>query len=259
MSDPRAAVIVFPGSNGDRDLLEALRTAGFDSFPHPSDEPVPQDIDLAGLPGGFSFGDYWRAGMLASREPAVRSLTRLVDRGGLVIGVCNGFQILVEAGLLPGALSYNDPAGFRHRWVTVRYPIETDSPWFAGVSPGATLRLPIAHGEGAYFHPGGFEAVRDRAPLLYEENPNGSVGDIAALLDDTGRVLGIMPHPERASDADLGSADGLALFAGAREAVARRPTPDARKSGASGRRASSLQPPASSKRASDRLDIRSGS
>ncbi|HSM01309.1 MAG TPA: phosphoribosylformylglycinamidine synthase subunit PurQ, partial [Acidimicrobiia bacterium] len=205
MTRPGAAVVVFPGSNGDRDLFEALGAAGFDAFFHPSGEPVPEGTTLAGLPGGFAFGDYWRAGMLASQEPAVRSLPRLVGDGGLVVGVCNGFQILVEAGLLPGALSYNDPAGFRHRWVTVRRTAAADGPWFGGVPAGATLRLPIAHGEGSYFHPGGFDAVADRVPLVYEDNPNGSVGGVAALLDETGRVLGIMPHPERASDPLLGS------------------------------------------------------
>ena len=231
MTLPGAAIVVFPGSNGDRDLLEAFGAAGFEPYFHPSGEPVPDDAAVAGLPGGFSFGDYWRAGMLASQEPAVRSLRTMIDRGGLVIGVCNGFQILVEAGLLPGALSYNDPAGFRHRWVTLRCVLAADSPWFTRVDPGTTLRLPIAHGEGSYFHPGGFAAVSDRAPLLYDDNPNGSVGDIAGLLDDTGRVLGIMPHPERASDAVLGSSDGLALFQGAREWLVARPSlPDARAS-----------------------------
>jgi phosphoribosylformylglycinamidine synthase len=227
VSGPRAAVIVFPGSNGDRDLLETLRTAGFDAFPHPSGRALPEDVVLAGLPGGFSFGDYWRAGMLASQEPAVRSLDHLVDRGGLVIGVCNGFQILVEAGLLPGALSYNDPAGFRHRWVTLGCAFDSDSPWFGAVPAGTRLRMPIAHGEGSYFHPGGFDAVAAHAPLLYEDNPNGSVGSVAALLDGTGRVLGIMPHPERASDSDLGSGDGLRLFAGAYEWLASRLPPSA--------------------------------
>ena len=232
MSGPGAAVVVFPGSNGDRDLFEAFRAAGFEAFFHPSGEPLPADTDVAGLPGGFSFGDYWRAGMLASQEPAVQALRGLVDDGGLVIGVCNGFQILVESGLLPGALSYNDPAGFRHRWVTVRCARESAGPWFERIALGDTLRLPIAHGEGAYFHPDGFTAVADRAPLVYEENPNGSVGSVAALLDETGRVLGVMPHPERASDPLLGSDDGLALFVGAREwLAARRPPPTARKSG----------------------------
>lgn len=217
MSAPRAAVVVFPGSNGDRDLLEALGAAGFDPFPHPSGEALPDALALVGLPGGFSFGDYWRAGMLASQEPAVRRLPDFVAAGGLVIGICNGFQILVEADLLPGALGYNDPAGFRHRWVTVARTTAGNGPWFCRVPPGSRLRLPIAHGEGCYFHPGGFEAVRERVPLVYEDNPNGSLGDTAALLDETGRVLGIMPHPERASHPDLGSADGLALFLGARE------------------------------------------
>jgi phosphoribosylformylglycinamidine synthase subunit PurQ / glutaminase len=216
MSDPRAAVIVFPGSNGDRDLLEALVTAGFDAYLHPSASPLPGDVTLAGLPGGFSYGDYWRAGMLASREPAVLDLPGLVEAGGLVIGVCNGFQILVEAGLLPGALADNDPAGFRHEWVTLLPTDAATGPWFSEVARSARLRLPIAHGEGRYLHPDGFGAVADRVPLVYEDNPNGSMGDAAALLDETGRILGIMPHPERASDADLGSDDGLAFFASAR-------------------------------------------
>jgi phosphoribosylformylglycinamidine synthase I len=216
MSQLRAAVIVFPGSNGDGDLLEALTTAGFDAFPHPSADPLAGDVTLAGLPGGFSFGDYWRAGMLASREPAVIDLARFAAEGGLVIGVCNGFQVLVEAGYLPGALSYNDPAGFRHRWVTVRRT-EALGPWFGHLPPFTRLRLPIAHGEGAYYHPDGPKALGDRVPLVYEDNPNGSMADIAALADDTGRILGVMPHPERASNALLGSDDGLALFTGARE------------------------------------------
>jgi phosphoribosylformylglycinamidine synthase subunit PurQ / glutaminase len=217
MSEPRAAVIVFPGSNGDRDLLEALTVAGFDAYLHPSASPLPGDVTLAGLPGGFSYGDYWRAGMLASREPAVRGLSELVAAGGLVLGVCNGFQILVEAGLLPGALADNDPAGFRHQWVTVVRTEAEGGPWFSRVPPGSHLRLPIANGEGRYVHPEGLAAVRDRVPLVYEENPNGSLGAIAALLDPTRRILGVMPHPERASDLDLGSDDGLAVFAGARD------------------------------------------
>jgi len=215
MSGLRAVVVVFPGSNGDRDLGEALEAAGFDVGFHPSGEHLPEGISLAGLPGGFSFGDYWRAGMLASREPAVTDLPALVAAGGLVLGVCNGFQILVETGLLPGALSYNDPAGFRHRWVTVRRT-EVAGPWFGALPSGNTMRLPIAHGEGAYHHPDGAAAVAGRVPLVYEDNPNGSMGNVAALLDDTGRILGVMPHPERASHPALGSDDGLALFTGAR-------------------------------------------
>lgn len=222
---PKAAVIVFPGSNGDRDLHETFLRAGFDSVYHPSTEPLPPDVEVAGLPGGFSYGDYWRAGMLASQAPAVRSLPEMVDRGGLVIGICNGFQILVEAGLLPGALTYNSPPGFRHRWLEVRPSSDEAarrSPWLHGLDAGRTLRLPMANGEGSYYHPDGFAAVASRVPFLYEENPNGSVGEAASLLDETGRVLGIMPHPERAADPDLGSADGLALFTAARSWLTER-------------------------------------
>lgn len=217
MTTGAAAVVVFPGSNGHHDLLDALHAAGFEASLHPSDRPVPQDVSVAALPGGFAFGDYWRAGMLASQESAVRSLTRFVANGGLVIGICNGFQILVEAGLLPGALTFNSPAGFRHGWVTVRSTLDSAGPWFHNIPPGSRLYLPFAHGEGSYFHPDGFAVVASRVPLVYEENPNGSLGDVAALLDDTGRVLGIMPHPERASDPHLGSDDGLRLFTAARD------------------------------------------
>lgn len=215
MSKIVAAVVVFPGSNGDRDLLETFTRAGFQAHLHDSREPVPAHVRLVGLPGGFSYGDYWRAGMLASQAPAVQSLPQVVERGGLVVGICNGFQILVESELLPGALSYNSPPGFRHRWITVEVQPNVKSPWLAGLTPGTALRMPMAHGEGCYFHPDGEQAIAGRVPFRYTENLNGSLGDTAALLDSTGRVLGIMPHPERAADPDLGSADGLALFTAA--------------------------------------------
>lgn len=215
MTDPRryaAAVIVFPGSNGDRDLYETFERAGFAPRYVASRERLPNDVRVVGLPGGFSYGDYWRAGMLASQAPAVQDLPAFVRGGGLVIGICNGFQILVEADLLPGALRYNDPPGFRHRWLDVEVSGARPSPWFHGIAPGTRLRLPMANGEGNYFHPDGRAALGDRVPMLYLENPNGSIADTAALLDETGRVLGVMPHPERAADPDIGSADGLALF-----------------------------------------------
>ena len=219
-SAPRAVVVVFPGSNGDRDLLEALQKAGFNAQAQRSHEPLPVDCALVGLPGGFSYGDYWRAGMLSSQAQAVRDLPAHVDRGGLVIGICNGFQILVEAGLLPGALRANIPSLFRHRWTSLVVPPESKTPWLHGISPGTELRMPYAHGEGNYFHPDGQAALtgelQGRTALRYRDNPNGSLGDIAGLLDDTGRVLGIMPHPERAADALLGGDDGLRLFAAAR-------------------------------------------
>lgn len=222
---PAAVVIVFPGSNGDRDLFEALSLAGFEPRYLPASEPIPDDAKLCGLPGGFSYGDYWRAGMLASRAPAVRSLARFHERGGLTIGICNGFQILVEAGLLPGALTYNRPPGFRHRWVEVTVTeaaAARQSPWFSQLPPGSRLRLPMAHGEGNYYHPDGEAALKSRVPLVYRENPNGSMADAAAILDDTGRILGIMPHPERASRLILGSQDGLSLFQAAQNFLAQR-------------------------------------
>lgn len=215
----RAAVLVFPGSNGDRDLAETLTRAGFETQYHDVRAPLPRDINVAALPGGFSYGDYWRAGMLASQATAVRDLSDHRDRGGLVIGICNGFQILVEAGLLPGALRYNEPPQFRHRWIDVVVEETIASPWFDGIDTGRTLHLPMAHGEGNYFHPDGAQAISGRVPLTYAANPNGSLADAASLLDDTGRILGVMPHPERASDPVLGRSDGMVLFEAARRSL----------------------------------------
>lgn len=210
----KAAVVVFPGSNGDRDLFETFAAAGFAPFYHPSNESLPSDVAVVGLPGGFSYGDYWRAGMLASQARAMQDLPAHVARGGLVIGICNGFQILVEAGLLPGALTYNTPPGFRHAWVDIRVTsAATQSPWLSALKAGDVLHLPMAHGEGNYCAVP--DSVPPTVPFEYIRNPNGSMFDAAALLDDSGRILGIMPHPERAADADLGSADGMALFRGA--------------------------------------------
>ena len=207
-----AAVIVFPGSNGDRDLAETLARAGFKPRFVRSSEPLPAGVALVGLPGGFSYGDYWRAGMLASQARAVQDLPAFVAGGGLVIGICNGFQILVEADLLPGALTYNSPPGFRHRWLEVEVREACASPWFYGIPAGTRWRWPMAHGEGNYFHPEGVKALTGRIPLTYTKNPNGSLGDAAAVLDPTGRVLGVMPHPERASEPDVGGVDGMHLF-----------------------------------------------
>jgi phosphoribosylformylglycinamidine synthase I len=224
-SRPDAVVIVFPGSNGERDLFEALDIAGFSPRYLPASAELPQDVALVGLPGGFSYGDYWRAGMLASRARAVRGLPGFVARGGLVIGICNGFQILVEAGILPGALTYNRPPRFVHRFLEVAVtPVAANrqSPWFFELAPGLRLKLPIAHAEGNYYHPDGAAALGSRVPLVYTHNPNGSMADAAAVLDDSGQVLGIMPHPERACEKVLGSQDGLALFHAAHRFLARK-------------------------------------
>ena len=209
----KACVVVFPGSNGDRDLLEALQVAGFEAAPHPSDEALPADCALVALPGGFSFGDYWRAGALARQSTAVRTLPKWLEGGGLCIGICNGFQILVETGVLPGALGANEPSGFRHAWSTLEVT-DASSPWFSGFKEGAVLRLPIAHGEGRYLPPEAGLGLA-RAALTYQRETNGSWLRLAGLTDATGRVLGLMPHPERAIDKAQGSADGLALFTSA--------------------------------------------
>lgn len=222
-SAPRAAVLVFPGSNGEHDLVEALQRCGFAADLHPASQSLPQTAQLVALPGGFSYGDAWRAGLLASRAPAVRELAAWVTRGGLLLGVCNGFQILVAAGLLPGALTHNQPAGFQHRWVDVQVTAAArHSPWFAELPVGSRLRLPIAHAEGCVLHPLGESWVQARTPLVYDRNPNGSQADAAAMLDDSGRILGLMPHPERASHRLLGSDDGCRLFRGARAYLAER-------------------------------------
>lgn len=208
----RAAVIAFPGSNGDRDLTEALQQAGFEVRVLSSDANIPTDYELIALPGGFSYGDYWRAGVLARTAPAVRNLPSHIARGALVIGICNGFQILVEAGILPGALASNEPPGFIHDWVDISIDASArTSPWFAHVAVD-TLRLPIAHGEGN-FRPA--PNTPARIAVRYQRPFNGAFDAAAGLLDASGRVLGLMPHPERAHAALQGSADGAMIFASA--------------------------------------------
>lgn len=214
--NPRALVLEFPGSNGHRDLAQAFARAGFDVTLHPSSEHLPGGVHLVGLPGGFSYGDYWRAGALARAETAVRDLANHRDHGGLVFGVCNGFQILTAAGLLEGALAPNDPSGFRHAWVEVELSRAGTSAFTFGLAEGSRFRMPTANGEGRYAHVDGARGASSRCVLRYVENPNGSLADVAAIGDPTGRVFGVMPHPERASHPQLGSEDGLAFFRAAR-------------------------------------------
>lgn len=216
---PQAAVLVFPGTNGDRDMAESFERAGFAPVYVDSREQAPKTAKVVGVPGGFAYGDYWRAGMLARYAPAVRALPELVASGGLVIGICNGFQILVEAGLLPGALTYNNPPGFRHKWVSVEVKPTIASPWLSKLRVGERLCWPMAHGEGNYYHPDGMSSIAERVPFVYDRDVNGSIGRTAALLDTTGRVLGVMPHPDRAVDPHIGSIDGIRVFEGAREFV----------------------------------------
>ena len=219
----RAAVVVFPGSNCDRDLMVALRAAGIETVPawH-RDDALPPATDLVGVPGGFAFGDYLRAGAIAARAPVMGAVRAHAARGGLVLGVCNGFQVLCEAGLLPGTLMRN--AGLRFVCRRVRLTVATDnSPFTTAFRRGESIALPVAHHDGNYTAPP--ETLRalaaeDRVALRYAEGLNGSAEDVAGVLSPNRRVLGLMPHPERAADPALGPADGARLFASLAGALA---------------------------------------
>ncbi len=211
----KAAVIVFPGSNCDRDLAVAFEAAGADvQMVWHKDSDLPGDVDMVGVPGGFSFGDYLRCGAIAANSPICRAIKGHAERGGYVMGVCNGFQVLTETGLLPGALLRN--AGLKYVCRTVGLKVETSaSAYTQGYNAGDVLSIPIAHHDGNYFADDDVIARlkgEDRVAFSYTENPNGSRGDIAGILSENRRVLGMMPHPERAADAGHGGTDGAAMF-----------------------------------------------
>lgn len=211
----RAAVITFPGSNCDRDLavaIEAVLGWPVERVWH-GDAALPA-VDLIGVPGGFSYGDYLRCGAIASRSPIMADVVRRAKAGVPVLGICNGFQVLCEAGLLPGALIRNGSLRFVCRHVGVRVAT-TASPFTSGYGAGAALSLPIAHHDGNYvIDAAGLARLEgeDRVAFRYVDNPNGSMADIAGVLSADRRVLGMMPHPERAIEPLLGSVDGRALF-----------------------------------------------
>ena len=211
----KAAVIVYPGSNCDRDLAQAFRRAGatVEMVWH-KDTALPSGTDIVGVPGGFSFGDYLRCGAIAARSPITAALVGHVERGGYALGICNGFQVLIEAGLLPGALMRNAGLSFVCRTVPLEVAT-TDSVFTAGYAAGQVLRVPVAHHDGNYYADAALAARladEDRIAFRYGEPVNGSTADIAGILSGNRRVLGMMPHPERAADADLGLTDGTALF-----------------------------------------------
>ncbi|MFO8124983.1 phosphoribosylformylglycinamidine synthase subunit PurQ [Yoonia sp.] len=213
----RAAVIVFPGSNCDRDMAVALRAAGADvSMVWHKDASLPEQVDLVAIPGGFSFGDYLRCGAIAAKSPICKAVVAHAERGGYVLGVCNGFQVLTETGLLPGALMRN--ANLKFICKTVDLKVETSvSAFTEGYSANDIVGYPIAHHDGNYTVDDETLAAlksEDRIAFTYVENPNGSVADIAGVLSENRRVLGMMPHPERAVDAGHGGTDGQALFRG---------------------------------------------
>jgi phosphoribosylformylglycinamidine synthase subunit PurQ / glutaminase len=214
-SSPRVAVVVFPGSNDDRDAALALENLGADPVLHWHAEPVLPEVGAVVLPGGFSYGDYLRAGAIARFSPATRAVADFAADGGLVLGICNGFQILCEAGLLPGALRPNESLAFVCKDVPLRVE-RNDIPFLSTCEVGQRLTIPVKHGEGCYFADTELLerlAQHGQIVLRYDgANPNGSVDDIAGVVNAEGNVMGLMPHPEHAVDPLTGSEDGLKLF-----------------------------------------------
>jgi phosphoribosylformylglycinamidine synthase I len=222
---PRVAVLVFPGSNDDRDAALALEGLGAEPVLvwHAEDE-LPK-VGAVVLPGGFSYGDYLRAGAIARFSPAMRAVADFAADGGLVLGICNGFQVLCEAGLLPGALRPNESLSFVCRDVALRVE-HTEAPFLTGCEVGQRLTIPVKHGEGCFFADGDLLAELDEAGqivLRYDgENPNGSIDDIAGVVNHERNVMGLMPHPEHAVDPLLGSTDGALILSGLVEAARER-------------------------------------
>jgi phosphoribosylformylglycinamidine synthase subunit PurQ / glutaminase len=221
----KAAVIQFPGSNCDRDMLVAIReVTGADvSLVWHRDSELPAGLDLIAVPGGFSYGDYLRSGAMAARSPVMQAVVAAAGRGIPVLGVCNGFQILTEAGLLPGALMRN--AGIRFVCREVRLTVENSQSIFtSGYDADEEIIIPVAHHDGNYFAD---DATLDRlegegrVAFRYAEPVNGSARNIAGILNDAGNVLGMMPHPERMIEAVQGGSDGRRLFAGIMESIIR--------------------------------------
>ncbi|HEY8177007.1 MAG TPA: phosphoribosylformylglycinamidine synthase subunit PurQ [Candidatus Limnocylindria bacterium] len=222
---PRVAVIVFPGTWSDRDFLHVAGVLGWQARAVWHAETELGDVDAVVLPGGFAHGDYLRTGAIARFSPVMAAVSAFADAGGPVIGSCNGFQILCEAGMLPGALLRNDHLEFRCDWQWLRIE-RAIGPWLAAdeLAPGDVVRLPISHGEGRYYADDDTldELEREgRVVMRYAEssgavtpdaNPNGSLRGIAGIVNPAGNVLGLMPHPERASEAEVGGTDGLRLL-----------------------------------------------
>lgn len=211
----KAAVITFPGSNCDRDLAVALKQAGAEVVRvwH-KDEALPAGVDLVAVPGGFSFGDYLRCGAIAAHSPIAAAVRTHAGRGGYVLGICNGFQVLTELGLLPGALMRNAGLQFICREVALQV-VSTDSAYTAGFAKGEEIRVPVAHHDGNYqIDAEGLATLKDQDRIAFTYAPaiNGSVADIAGVLSENRRVLGMMPHPERAAEAQHGGTDGARLF-----------------------------------------------
>ena len=231
----KTAVIVFPGSNCDRDVQVALRqSSGSEPMMVWHGEASLPDADLIVVPGGFSYGDYLRSGAMAAQSPVIKDVVAKAKKGVPVLGICNGFQVLTECGLLPGVLMRNANLKFVCKDVYLRTEA-ADTPFTQGYEPGQVIRIPIAHHDGNYFtDPDTLARLRDedRVAFRYVDkdgksgkeggngaNPNGSLDDIAGVLNDTRTVLGLMPHPERLADEDLGGDDGRPMFDGLLKAL----------------------------------------
>ncbi len=229
----RTGIVVFPGTWSDRDCFHAVGEILGEPVRYVDHrERALDDLELVVLPGGFSYGDYLRCGAIARFAPVMEAVADFANRGGLVLGICNGFQILQEARLLPGALLRNASCEFRCEWVHLRVE-QSDSAFTLDCRPGQVLRIPISHGEGNFFADAatleslaraGRVVFRYCAPdgrVTAAANPNGSLGNIAGISNARGNVVGMMPHPERACEALLGSEDGLAVFRSAIHALTR--------------------------------------
>lgn len=220
----RFAIIRFPGTWSDRDCHHVLH----DVLGQQADILWHRETDLSGydaviLPGGFSYGDYLRCGAIARFSPAMEAVTRFANRGGPVIGICNGFQVLCESGLLPGALMRNDSLQFRCEWTHLRRE-GGRTPWAGGIPEGDVLRVPISHGDGNYFaDEAALDALEQSGRVVFryvdaagqptlEANPNGSAHNIAGIINGRGNVLGMMPHPERAGEELVGGVDGNRIW-----------------------------------------------
>jgi len=221
---PRIGVVTYPGSQDDRDALWALAALDAEAVPVWHEERELPDLDAVILPGGFSYGDYLRCGAIARFSPATAAVCEFAEAGGLVLGICNGFQILCEAGLLPGVLLRNESLRFVCR--DVELVVERDDlPFTFRTTAGQRLVIPVKHGDGRWFAPP--ELVRElegrrQVVLRYGEECNGSVDDIASICNEAGNVMGLMPHPEHAVDPLLGSADGALILASLVEAARER-------------------------------------
>lgn len=220
----KTAVIVFPGSNCDRDIAVALEdvTGTAPAMVWHGENSLPDGVGLIALPGGFSYGDYLRCGAIAARSPVVRAVVEAAERGVPVIGICNGFQVLTETGLLPGALMRNSGLNFVCRNVALTVD-NSQSIFTSAYQSGETITVPVAHHDGNYFADA--ETLdriegEGRVAFRYAEDVNGSARNIAGLLNKSGNVLGMMPHPERRIEAAHGGLDGRRLFEGLLEAVA---------------------------------------